>query len=150
MRINLRKESLISDGEQFHQFKEAEQSTLTWSSVGSFLNYNSRYVTFCLQMRWKHYKCGENITNAMNTLQMRWKHYKCGENIINAMNTLQMRWKHYKCDEHIINAVKTLHKKKKKCQWCGIRLIWWNHSKNEHWHVFVKIDEGVRLYVYYL
>jgi hypothetical protein len=29
MRINLRKESLISDGEQFHQFKEAEQSTLT-------------------------------------------------------------------------------------------------------------------------
>jgi len=123
MCINLRKENLISDGEQFHQFKKADQSTLTWSSVGSFLKYNSRHVTFLtpnamktLQMRWKHYKCGENITNAMKTLQMRWKHYKCDENITNEMKTLQMWWKHYKWDVNITNVIKILH-------------MWWKHYK---------------------
>ena len=75
----------------------------------------------CLQMRRKHYKCGENITNATKTFQMRRKHYKCDEYITDAMKTLQLWWKHYKCDktlqvwwkhykcdENITNAMKTL------------------------------------------
>ena len=126
MGINVRKENLISDCEQFHQLKKSEQSTLTWSSVCSFLNYKSRHVTTpnamkTLQMQWKHYKCGENITNAikhykcdenitnaMKALQMWWKHYKCDENITNMMTTLQMRWKHYKYDDNITNEMETL------------------------------------------
>jgi len=58
--------------------KKNDHSTLTRSSVSSFLNYNSRHVTLLppnatktLQMRWIHYRCNENITNVMKTLQMR-------------------------------------------------------------------------------
>jgi hypothetical protein len=34
------------------------------------------------------------------------------------------------------------------CQWYAIIMI--KPYQNEHWNVFVKIDGGVRFYVYYL